>query len=256
MNRARLERLGDLLRKAQRLVGTHGLLNAAAVVMSVVEDSYLRLFDRWYQVKTSGYIALNATTLSVDQQVRGHRYRPVNAWGFRAFLRGLRLEPGLAFVDLGAGLGRACLLAAQTGRFSRVRGVELVPEFCEAARQNALTFRSRGFTGQGIEIIESDALIYSRSCDDNVVFMFNPFPVSVLRSVAEELVRNANQSGRALCVIYSERIMETSRTLECLRDTPGLFFVRSSQGWGQSFHAFSTKMKTHTAEGQRGGRFG
>lgn len=228
------------LRKLRWLIGSHGVAAASGVVASVLDDQYIRAFDRLHGVRTSGHIDLEATSLGIGSKGRGHRYRPVNAWAFRRFMGTLEVPPDSYFVDLGSGLGRACLLAARMECFGRVRGVEFVPEFCEVARSNASKFQVAYPAGRPIEIMQADAVDYVSGSDDNFVFMFNPFPVTLLRQVAEAIIGAAARAGRATLVVYSERLMETSATLECLRTTSGLFPVKSFHCWGQSFHLFST----------------
>src|SRR5689334_11079118 len=110
------------VKKAIWLFRDYGLATTAAVIASVIEDLYVRLFDRRYGVRTSGYIPLAHTSLEQNRARKGHRYRPVNAWAFKHFIRALAPSKDMKFVDLGCGLGRACLIAANYG-FRRVRGV-------------------------------------------------------------------------------------------------------------------------------------
>ena len=93
------------LNKAVKMLRHHGLRTTCAVVLSVIEDLYIRAFDRRYGVCTSGYIPLSQTALEPSQAQKGHRYRPVNAWAFRRVLREIALSKELRFVDLGCGLG-------------------------------------------------------------------------------------------------------------------------------------------------------
>jgi len=73
------------------LLRCYGPGTAFGVVGSVVEDLYLRVFDRRYGVRTSGYISLSQTTLEETKVKRGHRYRPVNAWALQSVLNRLAL---------------------------------------------------------------------------------------------------------------------------------------------------------------------
>jgi SAM-dependent methyltransferase len=227
-------------RKALRLVREHGISTAGAVVASVVEDLYLRTFDRRYGVRTSGYIALSQTSLGAKAEARGHRYRAVNAYAFQRLLMALRTAPESSFVDLGCGHGRACLIAAQAG-FARVRGVEMVPEFCAQARTNVLAFARREPRAARVDIILDDAVEYSARSDDDVVFLFNPVPREPLERMVDNLLRSAQARQRPLLMIYSQRVLETSPTLEVLECDPRVARVLRQCSWGQLFCAYQSR---------------
>jgi SAM-dependent methyltransferase len=219
------------------LLRRHGVVATSAVITSVIEDGYLRTFDRRYGVRTSGYLKLEDTSLGADAVKRGHRYRAVNAWAFKEMLAKLAPGKNLNFVDLGCGLGRACLLAAEHG-FRRVRGVDMVPEFCAQAKSNAKVFAGAGKNYTPIEILQADAIDYSLHSDDDVVFLYNPFPVPVLESVLDNLIEQAGRRQQPMFIIYSERILETDRTLQALRQKTALKPVLFHSSWGQAFHVF------------------
>jgi SAM-dependent methyltransferase len=226
--------------KLLRLLREHGLWVTLAVVISVIEDLYVRVFDRLHRVQTSGYISLSQTSLNPCQAAMGHRYRGVNAWALKRALRTLAPGKDHRFVDLGCGLGRACLIASAYG-FKRVRGVDMVPEFCAQARANAEVF-CRGSSGRTpIEILHGDAVEYSRHSDDDVVFLFNPFPVEVLSRVMTNLADCVRQRHAAKLVIYTQRVLETSRTLERLKQIESLVPQSEHTSWGQLFYVFELR---------------
>jgi SAM-dependent methyltransferase len=219
-----------------------GLATTAAISASVVEDLYIRTFDRQRGVRTSGYIPLSDTSVGSNGAKKGHRYRAVNAWAFRQILAALAPSKQLRFVDLGCGLGRACLIAAEYG-FKRIRGVDMVPEFCAQARTNVQALCRHDSNYPRVEIFLADAMDYSRRSDDDIVFLYNPFPRDVLERVVVNLVDGAWQQQRQLLIIYTERILETSRTLEVLDNQESLVRVFSHSSWGQAFHVFSPRSK-------------
>jgi|ERR1017187_587308 SAM-dependent methyltransferase len=231
------------VRKTVRLLRDHGVPATAAIIASVIEDLYIRAFDRFYGVHTSGYIRLACTSLEKNQVKRGHRYRAVNAWAFKRVINALKPSKEFRFVDLGCGLGRACLIAADYG-FRRVRGVEFVPEFCVKARANAEAFCSGAGKGRPpVEIRLEDAVNYTKNSDDDIVFLYNPFPVDVLKQVIENLLSDIPQRKRPALIIYSERVIETSRTLELFEQHESLVPIFKHSSWGQSFYVFRPKSK-------------
>ena len=64
-----MKKLFNGLQSLIHLGSTQGWGTALGTAFSVVEDQYLRLFDRRYHVTTSGYIQLEAT--SIASQVKG-----------------------------------------------------------------------------------------------------------------------------------------------------------------------------------------
>ena len=101
------------------LVQRTGLFQTMTILVSALDDKYLKCFDRRYRIKTSGFIRLQTTSFEPSRLRDATQYGPVNGWGFRRLLRDLNLPRQLRFVDFGCGLGRACTLAAEYG-FERV----------------------------------------------------------------------------------------------------------------------------------------
>jgi SAM-dependent methyltransferase len=225
------------MQKGIKLLRRDGIVATAAVVASVIEDGYLRVFDRRYGVRTSGYLQLTNTSVGEAGARRGHRYRAVNAWAFKQVLARLAPPKDSRFVDLGCGLGRACLLAADYG-FSRVRGVDMVPEFCAQAGNNVKSFCAAGKNRTPVEILLEDAVDYSSRSDDDIVFLYNPFPAPVLEMVLTNFIAQAGHHQRPVWIIYSERTLETSRTLVMLEEKTALKQMFFHSSWGQAFHAF------------------
>ena len=225
------------IKKGVKLLRRDGIVATSAVVVSVIEDGYLRVFDRRHGVRTSGYMSLANTSVGEEGARRGHRYRAVNAWAFKQVLTRMAPSKDSRFVDLGCGLGRACLLASDYG-FNRVRGVDMVPEFCELARANAKSFCAARKNRTPVEILLADAVDYSRHADEDVIFLYNPFPVPVLETVIDNLINQAAHSRRPVWIIYSERTLETSPTLAMLEQKSALKRMFFHSSWGQAFHAF------------------
>jgi SAM-dependent methyltransferase len=231
--------LGERSRAAKvvELVRRHGLATTAGVIASVVEDLHVRTFDRRYGVATSGYVPLAQTSLGPDAERRGHRYRAVNAWAFRHVLKAVAPQAPWRFVDLGCGFGRACLIAARHG-FTRVRGVDMVPEFCAQARRNLAAFAAHAPRCGDVEIVQADAIDYSRSADDDVAFLYNPFPAHVLACVVDNLIEGGAQPGFVGGVRGQGQRIEARQRVEgsiggCLRagDHPdGETFARRAEG--------------------------
>ena len=93
------------------------------------------------------------------------------------------------FVDLGAGMGRVVLLAAERG-YRSIVGVEISPALLEVARAN---LRSAGDLASRIRLKRCDAACYRLPRGDLAVYLFNPFSSEVVAAVVRRLI--AHESG-------------------------------------------------------------
>jgi SAM-dependent methyltransferase len=222
-----------------RGVGVKGTLG---VGISIIEDYYLKLFDKIYGVHTSGRISLSATSVERSKAIQATQYAPVNAWALRHLFRDLNLPKSLRFADIGCGLGRACMLAAEYG-FVRVTGVDIVPEFCQVARDNAAAFRSRVVDSTAINIVNADALEYTRVTDDDVFFLYKPFESSsgFLEIVLANLAERARQSERTRIIIYTERFLIPSSDVGVFAKNQAFQQFRLWKQRGQIFYVYKCR---------------
>ncbi len=91
-------------------------------------------------------------------------------------------------VDMGAGMGRAVLMASSMP-FLQVVGVELNPALARIARRNAAIWRSAGRAVAPIRISCADATEFRFPVGPCVVFLFNPFGATVMRRFLTHLRR-------------------------------------------------------------------
>jgi len=196
------------VKRLVKLLRHVGFMGTLSVCVSIIEDFYLKTFDRKYGVRTSGIISLRTTSVDPSKLRHATGYRAVNAWAFRRLLNGLGLPKTFHFADLGCGLGRACILAAEYG-FAKVTGIEFAPELYEMARENVSAYQARGSPVKVplLRIVQGDALDYCNEADEEVFFMYRPFSGKLLRSVLAKLVGRATQLNKALTIIYSERML-------------------------------------------------
>ncbi len=92
------------------------------------------------------------------------------------------------FVDVGAGMGRAMLLAAQLP-FRAVIGVELNPALVRIARRNLEVWRKAGRALSPMRLVESDAAEFVFPRGACVAFLFNPFGAAVMRRLLRSLAK-------------------------------------------------------------------
>jgi hypothetical protein len=90
-----------------------------------------------------------------------------------------------AFIDIGAGKGRAMLLAAEHP-FRRIVGVELHPALAAAARTNIERYQST-HTTPSIRLEEADVMSLRMPAGPCVLFLFNPFGIVLMDSFLDRL---------------------------------------------------------------------
>lgn len=175
------------MKKAVRkLAKTRAPIRRALPGMSVKDGFTWHPFDIEFGVKTSGLIA--GRNLKCGSQADRHNtaYFGVAPSVFHELVaQWRRSKPAgtideFTFIDLGAGMGRALLLASEFP-FRKVIGVELNPKLARIARRNVASWKARGLAVTPIRVICGDAVEFKIPTGPCVAFMFNPFGAPVMR---------------------------------------------------------------------------
>ena len=188
-----------VLRRALKNMRRNSLRGMVQTALAVIED---QAFDWWYGVDTAGSISLKDLTINSRHVAHGVDYIPTRTRYFREILRALRVPRDSVFVDLGAGKGRMLILAARSGCFRKVVGVEFSAKLCRAAEQNIHRFQRHRASNVSFEVVHSDAADYEVQRDQNVFFMFNPFDHVVMQQVVHHVARSLEETPRPVWVIY------------------------------------------------------
>jgi SAM-dependent methyltransferase len=188
-----------LLRRAIRNARRNTLRETLQTTLAVIED---QAFDWRYGVDTSGAIDLKDLAIASPHVTHGVDYFPTRARYFREILQALRVPQDGVFVDLGSGKGRILLMAARSGRFRKVVGVEFSPELCRTAERNIHRFQRRCPSDVKFEVVHADVAEYEVQRDQTVFFMFNPFDDVVLRPVLDRLKHSLEEAPRQIWLIY------------------------------------------------------
>jgi SAM-dependent methyltransferase len=242
--------LFSAFKRFTHLVGEAGLAGTASIIFSGLDDKYIKSFDRRYGVKTSGWILLSDTSVARSRLAHATQYSPVNGWALQRVLRELALPRNLHFVDLGCGLGRACILAAEYG-FAQVTGVELAPELCVGARENLKRSRLSAGEQSAISIIEMDALEFCKDTDGDVFFMYRPFSLEFLRVVLSTLAERAAVRQRPITIIYSERMMLPGSFAAQISADKKFRKLCDAGSFGQAFYVYRCNEAGASDDGNR-----
>jgi len=228
--RSASKRLATLVQRA-------GLGATLCLLLASLDEKYLRCFDRRYRIQTSGIIFLPATSFDRARLLDATQYGPINGWGFRKFLRKSGFPRNLHFVDVGCGLGRACILAAEYG-FEKVTGVDLAAEFCAATRRNAARCRPPSGKLSPIDIVQMDALVFCGQTEADLFLMMRPFSRDFTRRVLDIMAARARSLHKVMTIIYAERMLVPDSHAAVFAETGAFRAVSQAAYWGQAFYVF------------------
>ena len=174
-------------------------------------------FDEEFGVRTSGLVAGRHLKSGHLHDRHATAYYGVAPSVFRALIRRWqRSRPGWAleevsFIDVGAGMGRAVLLAAELP-FRQVMGVELNPTLARIARKNLAVWRAAERARAPMKIVCGDAVEFRLPQGLCLAFLFNPFGAPVMRRLLTGWSKILAEQTEALDILYvnneQERVLE------------------------------------------------
>ncbi|MGH9606824.1 MAG: class I SAM-dependent methyltransferase [Terracidiphilus sp.] len=177
-------------------------------------------FDLENGVRTSGLVAGRHLASGHRHDRHSTAYYAVAPSVFRSILiRWRRCRPVAAidectFIDVGAGMGRALLLAAEYP-FRAVIGVELHPTLARIARRNLTHWHAAGRALAPVKILCRDAAEFQLPSGPCVAFLFNPFGAPVLRRTLTHWSRTLAGRQGQLDILYvnneQEHVLERQR---------------------------------------------
>ena len=192
-----------------------------------VADGYTRHpFDEEFGVRTSGLVAGRYLKSGHLHDRHATAYYGIAPSVFRTLLshwQRSRSNTGIeefSFIDLGAGMGRAVLLAAELP-FRQVTGVELNPTLVRIARRNLTVWRCLDRARAPMKITCGDAVEFQLPAGPVLAFMFNPFGATVMRRLLKAWSGRVAERPRQLDVIYVNNEQEHVLESELLR-RPGV----------------------------------
>jgi len=182
--------------------------------LSLKDGLTLHPFDAEFGVRTSGLVAGRHLKSGHRHERHATAYYGVAPSVFYALVRRWRRSGPAApiedttFVDLGAGMGRAVLLASELG-FKAVVGVELHPVLARIARKNLSIWRTTGRERASIRIVEGDAVEFALPDGPAVVFMFNPFGAPVMRRLLKSWRKAQTARTHDVDLLYANNEQES-----------------------------------------------
>ncbi|MFA6155530.1 class I SAM-dependent methyltransferase [Mesorhizobium sp.] len=159
-------------------------------------------FDREFDTDTEKNVPLWRLNIDSANRTQGIRYQSLAPILIRNAIEALPADlNNFSFCDLGSGKGRVLMVASEYP-FKEVIGVEFSHELHIIANNNLRKYRSRKQARSTVSTLHLDAANYRFPSGNLVIFLFNPFGESVLRSVLANLERALIQEPRAVWIIY------------------------------------------------------
>jgi len=137
-------------------------------------------------------------------------YEPTPVDEAEQLLDALPLPPErTTFVDLGSGMGRVVLLAAERA-YRQVIGVEISPALHEVAKENRDRYPRARLQSRDIRLVRADAATFTFPRGDLAVYLYNPFRAPVLQAVMDRL---ASHRGAVALAYHTPLERETIEAL-------------------------------------------
>jgi SAM-dependent methyltransferase len=168
------------------------------------------VFDKRRGIHTRGSSHNEAVHAPMSVGKDGMHYEGANFllwWQLRWHLPADRHRA--TFVDVGAGLGRMMILAAELG-YRRVIGVELDPDLVRGAEENIARWRARRgaarWPGQEVVVVHGDAATYPLPEGPLVICMYNAFGPTSLRRLVRQVCEVPRTAGDEVFLVYMNSV--------------------------------------------------
>jgi SAM-dependent methyltransferase len=166
-------------------------------------------FDLKYGTDTGGYLGPHEIRSGGIHDAMNNGYSAVAPSVFREVCRRWRATlsssaariAAYSFVDVGAGKGRALLLAAELP-FRKVIGVELSKELARIAQKNTTIWKRLGRPRAKIRVMHEDAMEFRWPRTPLLVYLNNPFDCALVERLASRLAAAAVSGPGLIDILY------------------------------------------------------
>jgi 16S rRNA A1518/A1519 N6-dimethyltransferase RsmA/KsgA/DIM1 with predicted DNA glycosylase/AP lyase activity len=175
-------------------------------------------YELWNKWKGVDFEFVSVEELGLPQD-RAHFHSSSGGPVLARVFKTIEIAPGSVALDLGSGKGAAVLtLTLSRLGFAEVVGVELARDLIDVAQQNATKLGRRN-----VRFVQGDAAAFRDYDRVTHVYMYNPFPCSVMSEVIANLDASLKRVPHSLTIVY--------RNAECHQRIveSGLFEVEPEQ---------------------------
>lgn len=165
------------------------------------------LVDEYYNHKcgldVSGFYDPADCSESLPNKGHANYYQPVRYRPFFRLFKHYNIVPRGRFVDIGAGKGKAMVLAAQVG-YQDLLGIELFDDLTQVARKNLEKFKQSEprYGDLQVELKTMDATDYVFDQKDQFIFMNDPFSDEPMQKLVDNIIKSYKEHPRELWVVF------------------------------------------------------
>lgn len=185
----------------------NGVLETGKLIVIALLDI---IEDQFRNITAHQFVDSSSVSKGEKSSAFANFYQPVRSIPFRKLFRTVDISREGNFVDIGAGTGKAMLLAKRQG-YERVRGVELIEDLVRLADQNR---RTHQLSIEDFHCVTGDALNFEFESEDRVFFFNDPFSNDVFEKFLERMVEFAGREKK-LILIYKNN---SSRQMRAFQD--------------------------------------
>ena len=157
-------------------------------------------FDARFETDTTGIV--EAYQFGRAEGSGSHRYEAVSVESFEEAIAAVGSDvEGAAFIDIGAGKGRAVLLASHLP-FRELVALDLSAEMLATTASNFERYQPPEKSCHELTTICHDALQYELPDEPLVLYLFNPFSADVMTAFVERVEASLERSPRMITVLY------------------------------------------------------
>lgn len=189
-----------------------GLLNLVKMVYVAITDEWV---DRRRGVIIARYADPRIEAASFASSTYANYYQPIRRKPFMQLLQQLKPNKSLNFVDIGAGIGKAQLIAADYG-FNNLRGVELIQSLCDCAQENFYKFGPL-YSDKVFSISCGDALVFPLEVQDGVFLLNDPFSNEVFSLFVDRILQHFSTCKHEVVIIYKNNNLRHMLALDQLK---------------------------------------
>ena len=193
---------------------------------------YDKLEDQIRGIKAHDFLDSASVVSSKESAIYANFYQPVRSMPFRKLMSKLNLKNDGSFIDIGAGTGKAMILALDYG-FTKVKGIEIVEGLVEIAEENR---QSLNIPKEKFVCIADDALNYEYAIDDKVIFFNDPFSNEVFAPLLKKLEENILEKRVEVTFIYKNN---SKRDIESYKSLLKKYNGQEINIWGNFFQIFT-----------------
>jgi len=226
-----------ILSEFQLSLADRGLKNTILITIATLHGYWE---DHQHNLSTASWMSVESFGVDNNKQQNSSPYAPTTNFSLKKILNKLNLKDKQTFLDLGCGKGRVLLFAAAEG-FLDIRGIEFSPVLQKIAKQNCSHYLTKSRTksqaktqpAQKITILEMDVRDYQFKGDEEIVFMFDPFSKSVLKSVVANMKKPLSTKKCKLTIIYRSPVHK-----EVFATDPDFSLLLEDVSWGHDFSVY------------------